>query len=337
MNQIKNKATPPRPWQWVAAALVAAPFVFMPTQALSADDANYPSKAVRMVVPFGPGTTTDTISRLVAEKMSQELGESIVIDNRAGAGGTIGTAQVGRSQADGYTIIMGTVGTHAINKELYSSRGYDPEEDFEPVAFVGQTPTFLVVSSASPYQSVKDLGAAAAKSPGITFSSAGSGTSGHLAGELLKDRLGGDMIHVPYKEGSMALQDVMSGEVQFMFYHPAAVLPHVKGGKLRAIGVSSNRGSIAAPDVPSIASETNSDFDLVAWFMLYAPAATPEPIMAKLKKAANAALADPELAAKLKAQGVEPGGESTQDIAKFAKAEIEKWADLVRKSGAKVN
>ncbi|HLT99421.1 MAG TPA: tripartite tricarboxylate transporter substrate binding protein [Burkholderiaceae bacterium] len=337
MKQAEGNTGQRRMWRGAIAALMAAPMMFMTAPSHASDTSDFPSKPLRMVVPFGPGTTTDTIARLVAERMGQELGQSIVIDNRAGAGGTIGTSQVARSPADGYTIVMGTVGTHAINKELYSKRGYDPEDDFQPIAFVGQTPTFLVVSGSSPFQSVKDLAAAAAKSPGITFSSAGSGTSGHLAGELLKDRLGGEMIHVPYKEGSMALQDVMSGEVQFMFYHPAAVLPHVKAGKLRAIGVSSSRPSIAAPEVPSIAGETNSDFDLVAWFMMYAPNGTPAPVMEKLQKAATVALADPDVVAKLKAQGVEPGGESTQDIGKFAKVEIEKWADLVRKSGAKVN
>jgi len=303
----------------------------------TAQSEEYPSKAVRMVVPFGPGTTTDTIARLVSDRMSKALGQSIIIENKAGAGGTIGTAQVSRSAPDGYTIIMGTVGTHAINKELYSKRGYDPEKDFEPIAFVGQTPTILVVGGKSPYHSVEDLGKAAATPPGITFSSAGSGTSGHLAGELLKDRLGGTMLHVPYKEGSMALQDVMSGQVQFMFYHPAAVLSHVKAGKLRAIGVSSSQRSSAAPDVASIAEQTKSEFDLVAWFMMYAPAGTPAPVMAKLKKAADVALADPDLAAKLKTQGVEPGGESTRDLARFEAAEIDKWAELVKKSGAKVN
>ncbi|MHC8944417.1 tripartite-type tricarboxylate transporter receptor subunit TctC [Advenella incenata] len=303
----------------------------------TAQSEEYPSKAVRMVVPFGPGTTTDTIARLVSDRMSKALGQSIIIENKAGAGGTIGTAQVSRSAPDGYTIIMGTVGTHAINKELYSKRGYDPEKDFEPIAFVGQTPTILVVGGKSPYHSVEDLGKAAATPPGITFSSAGSGTSGHLAGELLKDRLGGTMLHVPYKEGSMALQDVMSGQVQFMFYHPAAVLSHVKAGKLRAIGVSSSQRSSAAPDVASIAEQTKSEFDLVAWFMMYAPAGTPAPVMAKLKEAADVALADPDLAAKLKTQGVEPGGESTRDLARFEAAEIDKWAELVKKSGAKVN
>ncbi|HBP28117.1 hypothetical protein CAP48_17990 [Advenella sp. S44] len=333
MNALKD-AHFGRAARGLLAALVCAPLL---CAAASAQTAEYPAKAVRMIVPFGAGTTTDTIARLLSDRMSKVLGQPIIIENKAGAGGTIGTAQVSRSAPDGYTIVMGTVGTHAINKELYSKRGYDPETDFEPIAFVGQTPTFLVVSGSSAYHTVKDLGEAAATEPGITFSSAGSGTSGHLAGDLLKDRLGGTMLHVPYKEGSMALQDVMSGQVQFMFYHPAAVLPHVKAGKLRAIGVSSSQRSIAAPDVPSIAEQTDSEFDLVAWFMMYAPAGTPEPVMAKLKKAADVALADPDLAAKLKNQGVEPGGESVRDLAGFEAAEIEKWAELVKKSGAKVN
>jgi len=333
INFFKN-ARDSRAARCLLATLVCAPLL---CTAATAQSEEYPSKAVRMVVPFGPGTTTDTIARLVSDRMSKALGQSIIIENKAGAGGTIGTAQVSRSAPDGYTIIMGTVGTHAINKELYSKRGYDPEKDFEPIAFVGQTPTILVVGGKSPYHSVEDLGKAAATPPGITFSSAGSGTSGHLAGELLKDRLGGTMLHVPYKEGSMALQDVMSGQVQFMFYHPAAVLSHVKAGKLRAIGVSSSQRSSAAPDVASIAEQTKSEFDLVAWFMMYAPAGTPAPVMAKLKKAADVALADPDLAAKLKTQGVEPGGESTRDLARFEAAEIDKWAELVKKSGAKVN
>lgn len=333
INFLKN-ARDSRTARRLLATLVCAPLLCATATAQSEE---YPSKALRMVVPFGPGTTTDTIARLVSDRMSKALGQSIIIENKAGAGGTIGTAQVSRSAPDGYTIIMGTVGTHAINKELYSKRGYDPEKDFEPIAFVGQTPTILVVGGQSPYHSVEDLGKAAATSPGITFSSAGSGTSGHLAGELLKDRLGGTMLHVPYKEGSMALQDVMSGQVQFMFYHPAAVLSHVKAGKLRAIGVSSSQRSSAAPDVASIAEQTKSEFDLVAWFMMYAPAGTPAPVMAKLTKAADVALADPDLAAKLKTQGVEPGGESTRDLARFEAAEIDKWAELVKKSGAKVN
>jgi tripartite-type tricarboxylate transporter receptor subunit TctC len=338
MISTSKKPTRRSPRQSLLAALMSVPFLFMGSAGVAAaQSADFPTKAIRMIVPFGPGTTTDTISRLISDRMAKELGQTIVIENKAGAGGTIGTAQVARSEPDGYTIVMGTVGTHAINKELYSKRGYDPETDFKPIAFVGLTPTFLVVGGNSPYNTVKDLAKGAATPPGITFSSAGSGTSGHLAGELLKDRVGGDMLHVPYKEGSMAVSDVMSGQVQFMFYHPAAVMPHVKAGKLKAIGVSSSRRSIAAPDVPSIAEQTGSDFDLVAWFMMYAPAGTPAPAMARLQQAANTALSDPELVAKLKAQGVEPGGDDTKDLAAFGEREIKKWASLVIKSGAKVN
>lgn len=297
----------------------------------------FPDRPLKMVVPFGPGTSTDTVARIVASAMEKSLGQPVVVENRAGGGGTIGTAMVARSPADGYTIVMGTVGTHAINKKLYSNPGYDPQTDFTPIAFVGQTPTILVVKADSPIRSLKDLAEAAAKKPGVAFASAGSGTSGHLAGELLKARLGGEMVHVPYKEGGMALSDVMSGQVQFMFYHPAAVLPHIKSDKLRALGVSSARRSVAVPDVPTIAEQTGSDFDLVAWFMLYAPGATPEPVMAKLRAAASAALTDTEVASRLAGQGVEPGGEGTRDLARFGQDELTKWAELVTRSGAKVN
>ncbi|MVW79046.1 Bug family tripartite tricarboxylate transporter substrate binding protein [Bordetella sp. 02P26C-1] len=317
--------------------LIGAALATLGLVGMSAQAATFPDRAVRIVVPFGPGTTTDTIARIVAEAMSKPLGQQIVVENRAGGGGTIGTTQVARAPADGYTLVMGTVGTHAINQALYKNPGYDPVKDFEPVAFVGQTPTFLVTGSGSGIQTLKDLGAAASKGEGVAFASAGSGTSGHLAGELLKSRLGGEMVHVPYKEGGLAVSDVMSGQVQFMFYHPAAVLPHIQSGKLRALGVSSANRSSAAPDVPSIAEQTGSDFDLVAWFMLYAPQATPEPVMATLRKAASEALSDPQVLKRLSGQGVEQGGESTRDLTAFEQSEIAKWSDLVKKSGAQVN
>ncbi len=314
-----------------AIALLAGGFI----APLSAQAA-FPDKPVRMIVPFGPGTTTDTVARVVADGMSKALGQTVVVENKAGAGGTIGTSQVARSTADGYTILMGTVGTHAINKALYSDPGYDPETDFEPIAFPGYTPTFLVVKGDAPYQSVKELGEAAKKSGQVAFSSAGNGTSGHLAGELLKDRLGAPMLHVPYKEGGMALSDVMSGQVQFMFYHPAAVMPHIRAGKLRALGVSSAKPSQAAPDVRPIAEQTGSDFDLVAWFMLYAPAGTPEPAMDKLKSAAQSALTDTQIVEKLNSLGLENPGDTSINLSEFGKAEIGKWADLVTRAGAKV-
>ena len=298
---------------------------------------DFPTKPIRMVVPFGAGTTTDSVGRIMAEGMSRALGQPIVVENRAGAGGGIGSEQVAKSPADGYTLLMGTVGTHAINATLYKKLPYDPQRDFAPVAFPGYTPTLLVVPASSPLKSLKDLSDLARK-PGanVSFASAGNGTSGHLAGELLKARVGGEMTHVPYKEGGLALSDVMSAQVNFMFYHPAAVVPHMKSGKLRALAASSARRSAAVPEVPAIA-ESGYDFDLVAWFMLYAPAATPAPVLARLREAAAQALAHPEIAGKLKAQGLESSTMRADELPAFGRAELTKWADLVRRSGAQVD
>ncbi len=298
---------------------------------------DFPNKPLRMVVPFGPGTTTDIVGRVMAEGMGKLLGQTVVVENRAGAGGGIGSDLVAKSPADGYTILMGTVGTHAINATLYKRLAYDPQRDFAPVAFAGYTPTLLVVPANSPFKTLKDL-ADQAKKPGgnVSFASAGNGTSGHLAGELLKARLGGEMTHVPYKEGGLALSDVMGGQVQFMFYHPAAVLPHLKTGKLRALGASSSKRSVAAPEVPAIA-EQGFDFDLVAWFMVYAPSAPPAPVLARLREAAAQTLANPETAAKLTAQGLELRAMKADEMNTFGRSEIGKWAELVKRSGAQVD
>ena len=298
---------------------------------------DFPVKPVRMVVPFAAGTTTDIVARAVAEGMARQLGQSVVVENRAGAGGGIGSDLVAKSPADGYTILMGTVGTHAINATLFKKLAYDPQRDFAPVAFAGYTPTLLVVSGASPVKSLKDLADLARRPDGrVSFASAGNGTSGHLAGELLKARLGGEMTHVPYKDGALALSDVMGGQVQFMFYHPAAALPHIKSGKLRALGVSSAKRSPAAPEVPAIA-ESGFDFDLVAWFMVYAPAATPAPVLARLRDAAAQTLANAEIAGRLKAQGLELNAMRAEEMTAFGRSELAKWAELVRRSGAQVD
>lgn len=298
---------------------------------------DFPVKPVRMVVPFAAGTTTDIVARAVAEGMARQLGQSVVVENRAGAGGGIGSDLVAKSPADGYTILMGTVGTHAINATLFKKLAYDPQRDFAPVAFAGYTPTLLVVSGASPVKSLKDLADLARRPDGrVSFASAGNGTSGHLAGELLKARLGGEMTHVPYKDGALALSDVMGGQVQFMFYHPAAALPHIKSGKLRALGVSSAKRSPAAPEVPAIA-EAGLDFDLVAWFMVYAPAATPAPVLARLRDAAAQTLAKADIAGRLKAQGLELNAMRAEEMTAFGRSELAKWAELVRRSGAQVD
>ena len=314
----------------LATLALAAPLVAHAQQ-------DYPARPIRLVVPFGPGTTTDIIARIFAEGMAKPLGQVIVVENKAGAGGNIGADFVAKAPAEGYTIVMGTVGTHAINPGLYRRMPYDVQKDFVPIGFAGYTPTLLVVAANSPLQNLKDLQAAAKKSGGINFASAGNGTSGHLAGELLKARLGGEMVHVPYTEGGMAMSDVMAGQAQFMFYHPAAVMPQIKAGKLRALGVSSGKRTSAAPDVPTITEQGYGEFDLVAWFMLYAPAATPAPVLAKLRDAVAQAVANPEVKARLAAQGLEVPVLDAQQLAAFNRTEIAKWSELVKRSGAHVD
>jgi tripartite-type tricarboxylate transporter receptor subunit TctC len=207
-----------------------------------------------------------------------------------------------------------------------------------PIVLVGYTPTLLVVPESLPARNVADLVALAKSRPrAISFASNGNGTSGHLAGELLKAKSGADMLHVPYKEGAQALTAVIAGQVQFMFYHPAAVLPHIKSGKLRAIGVSSARRSAAAPEVPTIAEQGFGDFDLVAWFALYAPARTPAAVITRLRDSATRALASTEVTAKLAAQGVEQTAMGPEELATFARTEATKWADLVKRSGAQID
>ena len=293
--------------------------------------------AIKMIVPFGPGTTTDTVARVVADALGRQLNQTVIVDNRAGAGGSVGSDQVAKSAPDGKTLVMGTVGTHAINAALFRKLAYDTLRDFAPVAFIGYTPTLLVVAANSPAKSLKDLAAMAARPEGVTFASAGNGTSGHLAGELLAQRLGGKMIHVPYKEGAVAMTSVMSAQVDFMFYHPAAVMPQIKAGKLRALAASGAVRSAAASDVATLMEQGVKDFDLIAWFMLYAPAATPPATLTQLRAAAATALGQPDVATRLREQGIEQRAMRTDEMLPFNKAELVKWAELVKRSGAQVD
>lgn len=311
------------------AAAIAAPASFA--------QAGWPSKPIRLVVPYPPGGSSDIIGRMVSNQLADALKQPVVVDNRAGANGNLGADLVAKSAPDGKTIVMGTVGTHAINPTLFRKLPYDALKDFAPVAFVGYTPTLLVVGANSPAKSLKDLAALAARPEGVTFASAGNGTSGHLAGELLAQRLGGRMIHVPYKEGAVALTSVMAGQADFMFYHPAATVPQIKAGKLRALGASSAVRSAAAADVPTLMEQGVADFDLVAWFMLYAPAATPPATLATLRSAAAAALALPDVVARLRDQGIEQRAMKPDEMLPFNQRELGKWAELVKRSGAQVD
>jgi tripartite-type tricarboxylate transporter receptor subunit TctC len=298
----------------------------------------YPVRPIRLIVPFGAGTSTDITSRIIGQGLSQQLKQPVVIENKPGAGGNIGTEAVAKAKPDGYTLTMGTVGTLSINTSLYRKISFDPLRDFVPLSFMGFTPTLLVAKPDTPFANVADLIAYAKKNPNkLTFSSAGNGTTGHLAGELLKTLSGTSIVHVPFKEGSQALTAVISGEVDFMFYHPAAVMSYVTSGRLKALAASGERRAAAAPNVPTVAESGFPGFNLIAWYMLAAPAAIPPTVVGKLVEASERTLKNPDILQKLDALGVEQSAIPAADLRVFLTKEITKWAKVIQASGAHID
>ena len=298
----------------------------------------WPAKPIRVVVPFPPGGATDIIGRVVAAELNKAFGVSAVVENRAGAGGNIGSELVARSAPDGYTLLIGTVGTHGINTSLYSKLSFDPVKDFAPVTLVATVPNVLVVHPSVQANSVRELVALLKSRPGrLNYASSGNGTSIHLSGELFKSMTGTFMTHIPYRGSSPAVADLLAGQVDLMFDNLPSSLQHIKAGKLRALGVTSAKRAAALPDVPTIAEAGVPGYEASSWFGLVAPAGTPPAVVQKLQQTLSKSLAAPDVREKLLGQGADPVGNTPEAFAQYIQDEIAKWAKVVRASGARVD
>ena len=322
-------------------ALSVAAIAAMP--GLATAQTAWPSKPVRIVVPFAPGGTTDILARVLAPELSKVFGQSFVVDNRAGAGGNIGAEVVAKSPADGYTLLMGTVGTHGINKSLYAKLPYDPQKEFAPITLVAGVPNVMVMNTkraqALGINTVADFVKYAKANPGkLNMASSGNGTSIHLAGELFKSRTGIFMTHIPYRGSGPAMADMLAGSMDVMFDNLPSAMPHIQSGSLKAFAVTSAVRSAALPDVPTVAEAGNlPGFEASSWFGLLAPAGTPPEVVSRLQQESAKALGLPAVKERLLAQGAIPSGNTPQEFTRLINDEIVKWAAVVKASGARVD
>jgi len=299
----------------------------------AAAQGTYPNKPIRLVVTFPSGGAPDILARLFSERA--QLGQAIVVDNKAGAGGNIGADIVAKSPPDGYTLVIGTVGTHSINGALYSKMPYDMVKDFAPIGHIASAPNLLVVTNDLPVKSVQELIAYMKANPNkLSFGSPGIGSSVHVSGELFKSMTGTQMTHVPYKGRQFAIPDLVGGQIQVMFDNMPSALPMAKEGKIRAIAQTTLKRSPAAPDVPTVA-ETVPGFEATTWFAMFAPVGTPPDVVARLNSELKRVFELPDVQDKLKGIGLEPWLSTPDELAKYQAAEIVKWAKVVKDSGAK--
>lgn len=300
--------------------------------AAAAQPAAWPDRPVRLVVPFPPGTTTDTLGRLLGNFLSPRLGQPVVVENRSGAGGGVGAASVARSAPDGLTLLLGTIGTQAVNPNLVRDIGYDPLRDFAPISTYVQTPVVLGVRPALGVSTVSEL-VALGKQRNLTFASAGIGTTGHLSQALFGLRGGVVTTHVPYRDGGRAVTDLISGQVDAMFYHPLGFLPHIQAGTIRPLAATGHARSPVLPQVPTMAQAGLADFVVEGWWAIYAAAGTPAPVVARLNTLVNAALVDPDTAEALRRQGVQTMGGTSEALAELTRSEVANWREVIRAAG----
>ena len=326
-----------RMWRCLAAAILTL------AQFAPAYGQTWPSKPVRVIVPFPPGGTTDIVARLLGADLQRMWQQPVVIENRPGAGGNIGAELVAKSPNDGYTLLMGTVGTHSINAALFAQSGnkmpFDPVKDFVPITLAAGVPNVMVVNAKLPVNTVSEFIVYAKARPGqLNMASSGNGTSIHLTGELFKTVTGTYMLHLPYRGSAPALTDLLAGNTNVMFDNLPSALPHIKSGRLKALAVTSRERSPALPDVPTVEEAASlKGFDASSWFGLFAPAGTPRSIVDKIQADVAKALATPELRERFLAQGAQPSGNTPDEFAAFIRAETDKWTKVVKISNAKVD
>lgn len=298
----------------------------------------FPTQPVKFVVAFPPGGTTDILARVFAKKMSESWGQSVVVENRSGAGGIIGTESVARAAPDGHTILLGTIGTHAVNTSLYKKISYDPEKDFTPVTLLATLPNVLAINPSLPFRNLKDLVDYARTNPGkLTYASAGAGTASHLAGEMLRRVAGIDIVHVPYRGSSPALTDLMAGHVSMTFDYMPSALPFVRSAKLRGLAVTGSARAKAAPEMPTMIEGGLPDFNIVTWYAVFAPKGTPADVVGKIRNAIAQAAADPEIVKRLDDLAVDLVAGSPEELVRFQRAEIERWSRFIREANIKVD
>ncbi len=322
-----------------ACAVISSVGIIAPEQAhAQAQAGNWPDRPLRLIVPFPPGGSTDTVARAIAEKLRERLGQPVVVDNRGGAGGTIGSDIAAKSPPDGYTMLIGTSSTHAIAPGVFTALPYQPTTDFAPVTLIGAATVMLVTIPSVPADSVAELIALAKAKPELlTFASSGNGGVSHLIGEYFKSRAGIEMLHVPYKGDTPMIADLLGGQVSLAFGTAVAFLPHVQKGALKALAVTSAKPSPVAPGLPTVAESGLPDFEALQWFGILMPAGTPKPIVDRMNREIVSVLQTPEIKGRFETMGIEVAGGTPESFTTFMAEEAAKWQKIAKDAGVKVN